>query len=132
MNERSGFMYGLAIGDGTVYYATARLPTLSIQKSDGDGFITTVFEDVPGRFGGAFSDYVPGLALAPDGTLYAVDWQYGRVVRISPDGEAALVVDRDWFNIPALPACRCPDYARGRAARSRLGHERDLEDHAPG
>ncbi|MXZ89638.1 MAG: hypothetical protein F4Z07_12480 [Dehalococcoidia bacterium] len=99
VNERSGFMYGLAIGDdGTVYYATARLPTLSIRKSDGDGFITTVFEDVPGRFGGAFSDYVPGLALAADGTLYAVDWQYGRVVRISPDGEAALVVDRDWFN----------------------------------
>ena len=99
VNEGNAFMYGLVVGDeGAVYYATAKLPSLSIRKMSSDGSVATVFEDVPGRFGGTFSDYVPGLALAADGTLYAVDWQYGRVVRISPDGEVAIVVGRDSFN----------------------------------
>ena len=62
------------------------------------GAISTVFEDVPGIYGGIFSYNLPGLAVAPDGTLYAVDQEYGRVVRISPDGEAAIVVDRQSFN----------------------------------
>lgn len=99
VNEGSVFMYGLAVGEeGAVYYATAKLPSLAIRKIGSDGAVATVFEDVPGRLGGVFSDYVPGLAVAPDGTLYGVDWQYGRVVRISPEGEAAIVVDRSSFN----------------------------------
>ena len=99
VDEGNAFMYGLVVSDeGTVFYATAKLPSLSIRAADTDGTLSTVFEDVPGRLGGIFSDYVPGLALAPGGALYAVDWHYGRVVRISPDGEAAIVVDRGSFN----------------------------------
>ena len=30
--------------------------------------------------------------------LYVADWQYGQVVRISPDGAAAIVVGPDSFN----------------------------------
>ena len=81
-----------------MFYATHKLPTTSIRKVDRDGIVSTVFEDRPGRYGGIFSDNVPGLAVAPDGTLYAVDWQFGQVVRISPGGEAAIVVGRDSFH----------------------------------
>ena len=98
VNEGSG-LYGFAVrGDGTVFYSSHKLPVTSIRKMDADGAISTVFEDVPGIYGGIFSHNLPGLAVAPDGTLYAVDQEYGRVVRISPDGNAAIVVDRQSFN----------------------------------
>ena len=98
VNEGSG-LYGFAVrGDGTVYYSTHRLPTTSIRKLNADGAISMVFEDVPGIYDGIFSHNLPGLAVAPDGTLYAVDQEYGRVVRISPEGNAAIVVDRQSFN----------------------------------
>ena len=98
VNEGSG-LYGFAVrGDGTVYYSIHRLPTTSIRKLDADGAISKVFEDVPGIYGGTFSHNLPGLAVAPDGTLYAVDPEYRRVVRISPEGKAAIVVDRQSFN----------------------------------
>ena len=70
----------------------------SIRKTEADGASSTVFEDAPGIYGGIFSHNLPGLAVAPDGTLYAVDQEYGRVVRISPEGNAAIVVDRQSFN----------------------------------
>ncbi len=90
---------GLAVDDeGTVFYATFDFPTTSILRADGDGIVATVFEDRPGRYGGIFSHDLAGLAVAPDGTLYAVDREYGRVVRISPGGEAAIVVARDSFH----------------------------------
>ncbi len=57
-----------------------------------------MFEDRPGIYGGVFSGSLTGLALAPDGMLYVADRQYGQVVRISPDGEAAIVVGPDSFN----------------------------------
>ena len=99
VDEGNDFMGGLAVDDeGTVFYAIHKLPATSIRKVDRDGIVSTVFEDRPGRYGGIFSDNVPGLAVAPDGTLYAVDWQFGRVVRISPGGEAAIVVGRDSFH----------------------------------
>ncbi len=99
VDEGNAFMGGLAVDDeGTVFYATHKLPATSIRKVDRDGIVSTVFEDRPGRYGGIFSDNVPGLAVAPDGTLYAVDWQFGQVVRISPGGEAAIIVGRDSFH----------------------------------
>ncbi len=99
VDEGNDFMGGLAVDDeGTVFYAIHKLPATSIRKVDRDGIVSTVFEDRPGRYGGIFSDNVPGLAVAADGTLYAVDWQFGRVVRISPGGEAAIVVGRDSFH----------------------------------
>ena len=98
VNEGSG-LYGFAVrGDGTIYYSHYDHPTTSIRKLGADGAISNVFEDVPGIYGGTFSHNLPGLAVAPDGTLYAVDQEYGRVVRISPEGNAAIVVDRRSFN----------------------------------
>ena len=93
------WVYGLAVHtDRTVFYSRHELPTTSIRKLDADGAISKVFEDVPGIYGGTFSHNLPGLAVVPDGTLYAVDQEYGRVVRISPEGNAAIVVDRQSFN----------------------------------
>ena len=94
-------MYGFVLDDeGTLFFATHHYldRRTSIRKLGDDGVVSTVFQDIPGRYGGVFSHNVPGLALAPDGTLYAVDWEYGRVVQISPDGEAAIVVGQDSFN----------------------------------
>ena len=98
VSQGSG-VYGLAAhSDGTVFYSRHELPVTSIRKTEADGAISTVFEDAPGIYGGIFSHNLPGLAVAPDGTLYAVDQEYGRVVRISPEGKAAIVVDRQSFN----------------------------------
>ena len=132
VNQGSG-VYGLAVHtDRTVFYSRHELPTTSIRKLDADGAISTVFEDVPGIYGGTFSHNLPGLAVAPDGTLYTVDQEYGRVVRISPEGKAAIVVDRQSFNdSPSLQAGGDPHHPGGRSARRGLGHERDLEAHPP-
>ena len=98
VNQGSG-VYGLAVHtDRTVFYSRHELPTTSIRKLDADGAISTLFEDRPGIYGGVLSGSVTGLALAPDGMLYVADRQYGQVVRISPDGEAAIVVGPDSFN----------------------------------
>ena len=93
------FTRGLAVDDeGTVFYATSRGSKTTIRKMDADGAVSTLFEDRPGIYGGVLSGSVTGLALAPDGMLYVADRQYGQVVRISPDGEAAIVVGPDSFN----------------------------------
>ena len=99
VDEGNGFIRGLAADDeGTVFYVLTRGSKTFIRKAGRDGLPVTVFEDRPGHFGGIFSTNLPGLALATDGTLYAADWQYGRVVEISSGGEAAIVVDRARFN----------------------------------
>ena len=72
--------------------------TTAIRKIAGNGVVTTLFEDRAGRYGGAFSSVVHGLVVAPDGTLYATDSGLGRVVRITPDGEPSIVVDRTAFD----------------------------------
>ncbi len=81
--------------EGTAFYATADPPRSFIRSVDGDGIVSAVFSDPPGRYGGVLSTELPGIAVAPDGTLYVADLTYGRVVRIAPDGAAAIVVDRE-------------------------------------
>ena len=94
--DEPDFMGGLAVdGEGTAFYATAELPESFIRSVDRDGIVSAVFSDRPGRHGGVFSTELPGIAVAPDGTLYVADLTYGRVVRISPDGAVAIVVDRE-------------------------------------
>ena len=81
--------------EGTVSYATSgssRQPTAILQVQS-NGAVSTLVEDFPGRYGGVFSAIVTDLAVGPDGTLYAVDSPHGRVVRISTNGEAAIVAD---------------------------------------
>ncbi len=82
----------------TLFFATHLNDRTSIRKVAEGGIISVVFEDTPTHYGGVLSWEVPALALAPGGTLYAADPRYGRVVQITPDGKAAIVVDRDSFN----------------------------------
>ncbi len=81
--------------EGTAFYATADLPEGFIRSVDRDGIASAVFSDRPGRDGGTFSTELPGIAIAPDGTLYVADLTFGRVVRISPGGALAILVDRE-------------------------------------
>lgn len=80
----------------TLFFATLQDREAVIRKVAG-GVESTVFEDIPAVYYGVFGLGVGALALAPDGTLYAAG-AYGRVVRITSDGEAAIVVDRDSLN----------------------------------
>ena len=94
--DEPDFTGGLAVDEeGTAFYAAADPPRSFIRSVDGDGIVSAVFSDPPGRYGGLLSTELPGIAVAPDGTLYVADLTYGRVVRISPDGAAAIVVDRE-------------------------------------
>lgn len=79
--------------DGNIYVVGARWPMTTIWKIAGNGDVTRVFEDRAGRYGGVFSDVVNGLVVAPDGFLYAADRGFGRLVRVSPDGQVAIVVE---------------------------------------
>ncbi len=85
---------------GILFFATHENQRTSIHKAAGDGTASMVFEDIPTTYGGVFSWYVSAMALAPDGTLYAADRKYGRVVMITPDGQATIVADRDSVNYP--------------------------------
>ena len=67
----------------------------TIHKADEDGVVSRVFQGIPRRFGRILSTFPPGLALAPDGTLYVADFSLGRVVQVSPQGEAVIAVARD-------------------------------------
>ena len=83
----------------TLFFATHLADhRTSIRKVAEGGVVSVVFEDIPTHYGGVLSWVVPSLALAPNGMLYAADPKYGRVVRITPDEEAAIVVDRDSVN----------------------------------
>ena len=83
---------------GDVYAFGYGWPTFVIWKIAGDGAVTAVFEDRPGDYGGLLSWAVSDLFVAPDGTLYVADPSYQRVVRISADGEASVVVDQTAFD----------------------------------
>ena len=93
-----GFTHGITVDDeDALVFVISEIPDSAIRRITADGERSTVFQDRPGRFGGVFSDYLPGIARAPDGAIYATDWGFGRVVRIAPDGTAAIVADRDAF-----------------------------------
>lgn len=87
---------------GTLFFATNEDHRTSIRKGGEDGTVSTVFEDIPTTYGGVFSGDVSALALARDGTLYAADRKYGRVVAITSDEEARIVVDRESVNSPGF------------------------------
>ena len=93
-----GYVRAIAVDDdGDLSVFSSARGTTAIRKIAGNGVVTTLFEDRAGWYGGAFSSVVHGLVVAPDGTLYATDSGLGRVVRITPDGEPSIVVDRTAF-----------------------------------
>lgn len=99
VNAGNVFMHALAVDDeGTLYYATSKRAATTVWRMDASGAVSTVFAGRPSIYGGVLSDYLPDLAVAPDGVLYAVDWLFGQVARISPDGEVTILVGPDAFN----------------------------------
>ncbi len=87
----------VADSNGDVYAFGYGVPTYTILKIAGDGAVTTVFEDRPGDYGGLLSWAVSDVFVAADRALYVADPSYQRVVRISADGEASIVVDQTDF-----------------------------------
>ncbi|MYI83114.1 MAG: hypothetical protein F4056_07435 [Chloroflexi bacterium] len=99
VNAGNVFMDAFALDDeGTLYYATSKRAATTVWRVDAGGAVSTVLAGRPSIYGGVLSDYLPGLAVAPDGVLYAADWLFGHVVRISPDGEVTILVGRDSFS----------------------------------
>ena len=79
--------------EGSVFWVAAGGPrTLpALRRVDGEGAVTTLIEERPGRYGGIFSLSVSDLAVTPDGMLYLADRSYRRVLQVSPAGEVSIV-----------------------------------------
>lgn len=94
----SGFLSAIDVdAGGRIYYAAGRFPPTTVGSISEVGSVTVLAEEGPGHYGGAFSSWLRDIAAASDGTVYAVDLPYQRVVSISPDGEVAIVVDSRSF-----------------------------------
>ena len=93
------FIQAIAVGEGGDAYLTARRQGRAIiVKVTPDGDVSTAFQDRQEHHGGVLTLSIGGIAVAPDGTLYVVDTRYGHVVRISPDGAVAIVVEHDVYS----------------------------------
>ena len=93
------FIHAIAVGEGGDAYLTARRHGRAIiVKVTPDGDVSTAFQDRQEHHGGVLTLSIGGIAVAPDGTLYVVDTRYGHVVRISPDGAVAIVVEHDVYS----------------------------------
>lgn len=82
---------------GRLHYAAGRSFPVMIGSISEVGSVTVLVEAGPGHYGGAFSGWLRDIAVASDGTVYAVDLDYQRVMSISPDGDIAIVVDAESF-----------------------------------
>lgn len=92
-------IHGVAVSEeGDAYLSAARHERPTIVKITRAGEVSTVFQDRREAHGGVFTLSIEGIAVAEDGTLYVVDKGYGRVVRLSPDGDATIVAERDAFS----------------------------------
>lgn len=82
--------------EGAVYYPVpgAVFQSIAIRSLGTDRILNTLFEDTRSLYGGLLAS-VRGLAVAPDGAVYVADRALGRIIRISPEGEAAIVVGHD-------------------------------------
>ena len=85
---------GVAVDDQGAFYFTGYVRGIAVQKATDDGAITTLFEDLPPGHGGVLPGLVPGIAVAPNGTVYLAAWVIGRVLSVSPRGEVTIVAER--------------------------------------
>ena len=90
-------------GEDRVYFVSQFGGASMVGRIDTGGVVSTVLEGVPGAFGGALSLDARGIAVASDGTVYVVDWVFRRVVRITTDGEVAVVGDQSSFRFRNAP-----------------------------
>lgn len=89
--------------------------------------------------GGMMDSFLEGPSFDRDDNLYCVDIPYGRIFRVSPDGEWTLAVDYDGepngAGLPALGRRRIGTLARRRRIPQRLGaqcrRERSLHRRHP-
>ncbi len=82
---------GIALdGDGNIFFTESNN---AIRRIDGSGFVSTVLRTPGSRYGGALSSALGGVARGNDGALYVIDYHYDRVVRVTRDGEVAIVAD---------------------------------------
>ena len=89
----------LTVGDdGSIFYAVIESSLTAIRRVDSGG-VSTVFQDRPGLLGGALSHYTQGIAAAPGGAIYVADYVFDRVIRIAPDGTAAIVADSETVGV---------------------------------
>ncbi len=94
--EALQFIHGIAVSDEGDAYVTARRNELAtIVRVTPGGDVSTVFQGAQAIHGGIFTRGIRGMAVAGDGTLYVVDSNQDRVVRVSPDGTVAIVVEPD-------------------------------------
>lgn len=96
VGPRLGYTWGLAVAtDGSLYSLGSISTNFWVKRLTAAGDLSTVFEDGRGIFGGWFSESVHRLALGTDRSMYVLDPEYRQVVRIAPDGTAAIVVDHE-------------------------------------
>jgi len=96
--HQSGLLSAIDVdSSGRIHYAAGRFPPVTVGMISEVGGVTVLAEEGPGHYGGAFSWWLPDIAVGSDGTVYAVDVDYRRVVSISPDGDIAIVVDGESF-----------------------------------
>ena len=96
VGRRFGYMWGLgAADDGSLYFLDDISTNFWVTRLTSDGDASTVFEDGRGLYGGPFSHRRHRLALGLEGSMYVLDPKYRQVVRIAPDGTAAIVVDHE-------------------------------------
>ena len=94
----SGWLSAFDVGaSGQIHYAAGRSFPVTVGRISEAGGVTVLIEEGPGHYGGAFSGWLRDIAVASDGTVYAIDADYRRVVSISPDGSVAIVVDEESF-----------------------------------
>ncbi len=82
---------------GRIHFMTGGSLANTVGRISQAGGSTVILEQGPGHYGGVLSGRVEDLAVASDGTVYIADGDYRRVVRISADGDVAIVVDGDSF-----------------------------------
>jgi sugar lactone lactonase YvrE len=80
---------------GDVYIGYTTLGNVATRGPQGPGFLMRKFSPTGEQlaawgttepYGGVLSE-ITGLAVAPDGTVYAADWRNSRIIRLSPAGE---------------------------------------------
>ncbi|MXX18805.1 MAG: hypothetical protein F4X03_00300 [Dehalococcoidia bacterium] len=98
-------------GEGQIYLLTRLWRTATVSRIDASGSVATVLEDIPGMYGGVLSHDPRGIVVESDGTAYVVDLVFRRVVRITTDGEVAIVGDQSSFRfrLPPLAIALTPD-----------------------
>lgn len=90
--------------EGHIYFVSTYNRASWVGRVEESGSVTTLLERVPGHYGGVLSWDVRGIAVESDGTAYVVDYTFRRVVRITTDGEVAIVGDQSSFRFRDAPS----------------------------